>query len=145
MASINRKHYTMNGIREKRVFSMNLPSPKLVQLADYIGTNSGRKVDKSTLFNIFYGETEAPMIKECILNMELEVKEIIELPDHFIVLGDAVTSYIDEENMTNNRPDMKKMNPVIYTGAEKQPTYWTLGEKLGDAFQLGKEFKKVKT
>ncbi len=145
MASINRKHYTMNGIREKRVFSMNLPSVKLVQLADYIGTNSGRKVDKSTLFNIFYGETEAPMIEECILNMELEVKEIIELPDHFIVLGDAVSSYVDEENMTDNRPDMKKMNPAIYTGAEKQPTYWTLGEKLGDAFQLGKDFKKLKT
>jgi flavin reductase (DIM6/NTAB) family NADH-FMN oxidoreductase RutF len=135
----------MNGIREKRVFSMNLPPANLIQLADYIGTNSGREVDKSTLFTIFYGETEAPMIKECILNMELEVKEIIELPDHFIVLGDAVTSYIDEENMSDNKPDMKKMNPVIYTGAEKQPTYWTLGEKLGDAFQLGKEYKKLKT
>ncbi len=135
----------MNGIREKRFFSMNLPSANLIQLADYIGTNSGRKVDKSTLFNIFYGETEAPMIEECILNMELEMKEIIELPDHFIVLGDAVTSYVDEENMTDNRPDMKKMNPVIYTGAQKQPTYWTLGEKLGDAFQLGKEFKKLKS
>ncbi|MHA2209626.1 MAG: flavin reductase family protein, partial [Candidatus Thorarchaeota archaeon] len=143
-ASINRKHYTMNGIREKRVFSMNLPSVDLVQIADYIGTSSGREVDKSTLFTIFYGETEAPMIKECILNIELEVKEIIELPDHFIVLGDAVTSYIDEENMSDNKPDMKKMNPVIYTGAEKQPTYWALGEKLGDAFQIGKDYKKLK-
>ncbi|MHA2221579.1 MAG: flavin reductase family protein, partial [Candidatus Thorarchaeota archaeon] len=87
----------------------------------------------------------APMIEECILNMELEVKEIIELADHFIVLGDAVTSYVDAENMSDNRPDMKKMNPVIYTGAEKQPTYWTLGEKIGDAFKLGKDFKKLKT
>jgi flavin reductase (DIM6/NTAB) family NADH-FMN oxidoreductase RutF len=145
MASINRKHYTMKGIREKRVFSMNLPPANLIQLADYIGTNSGREVDKSTLFTIFYGETEAPMIEECILNMELEVKEIIELPDHFIVLGDAVTSYVDEENLSDEKPDMKKMNPVIYTGAEKQPTYWTLGEKIGDAFQLGKEFRKPKS
>jgi flavin reductase (DIM6/NTAB) family NADH-FMN oxidoreductase RutF len=135
----------MNGIRENRVFSMNFPSANLVQLADYIGTNSGREVDKSTLFTIFYGDTEAPMIQECILNMELEVKEIIELPDHFIVLGDAVTSYVDDENMSDNKPDIKKMNPVIYTGAEKQPTYWTIGEKLGDAFQLGKEFKKLRT
>jgi flavin reductase (DIM6/NTAB) family NADH-FMN oxidoreductase RutF len=81
------------------------------------------------------------MIEECVLNMELQVKERFELPDHFIVLGDGVTSYVNEENMTDNRPDMKRMNPVIYTGAEKQPTYWTLGEKLGDAFQIGKEFK----
>lgn len=123
MASINKKHYTMNGIRENRVFSMNLPPANLIQLADYIGITSGREADKSSLFNIFYGETKAPMIKECILYMELEVKEIIELPDHFIVLGNAVSSYIDEKNMTENRPDMKKMNPVIYTGAEKRPTY----------------------
>ena len=144
MASINRKHYTMDGIREKRVFSMNFPSASMVQVADFIGTNSGRNVDKSSLFNIFYGETEAPMIEECVLNMELEVKEIFELPDHFVVLGDAVNSYVDEENMSDGLPDMKMMNPVIYTGAEKQPTYWTLGEKLGDAFQIGKEFKIVK-
>lgn len=97
------------------------------------------------MFKIFYGETEAPMIEECILNMELEVKEIIEFPDHFMVLGDAVTSYVDEENMTDNKPDMKKMNPVIYTGAEKRPTYWALGEKLGDAFRIAKDFRKLKS
>ncbi|MFW9809716.1 MAG: flavin reductase family protein, partial [Candidatus Thorarchaeota archaeon] len=95
------------------------------------------------LFTIFNGETEAPMIEECVLNMELEVEGIIELPDHFIVLGTAVTSFADEENMTENRLDMKKMNPVIYTGAQKQPTYWTLGDKLGDAFQIGKDLEKL--
>ncbi len=120
---------------------MNFPSANMVQVADFIGTNSGRNVDKSSLFEIFYGETKAPMIEECVLNMELEVKEIFELPDHFIVLGDAMTSYVNEENMSENLPDMKKMNLVIYTGAEKQPTYWTLGEKIGDAFKIGKGFK----
>jgi len=142
MASINRKHYTMRGVRENNVFSMNFPPTELVRVADYIGTNSGRDVDKSTLFSIFYGETKAPMIKECIFNMELTVTEIIELQDHFIVLGEAATSYIDEENMTDNKPDMKLMNPIIYTGAEKRPTYWMLGEKLGDAFQIGKELDR---
>ncbi|MFW9927340.1 MAG: flavin reductase family protein [Candidatus Thorarchaeota archaeon] len=141
MASINRKHYSMEGIRKERVFSMNFPSANMVQVADFIGTNSGRNVDKSSLFEIFYGETRAPMIEECVLNMELEVKKIFELPDHFIVLGDAMTSYVNEENMSENLPDMKKMNLVIYTGAEKQPTYWTLGEKIGDAFKIGKGFK----
>ncbi|MHA2045329.1 MAG: flavin reductase [Candidatus Thorarchaeota archaeon] len=35
MASINRKHHTMNGIRKKRIFSMNLPPANLMQLTDY--------------------------------------------------------------------------------------------------------------
>ncbi len=37
---------------------------------------------------------------------------------------------------------MKKIKPIVYTGVERNPTYWVLGEKLGDAFKLGKEFKE---
>ncbi len=33
------------------------------------------------------------------------------------------------------------MNPIVYTGVERNPTYWAIGEKLGDAFKLGKQYK----
>ncbi|MBY9001601.1 MAG: FAD-binding protein [Candidatus Heimdallarchaeota archaeon] len=44
--------------------------------------------------------------------------------------------FIDKE-----KKDMKKINPLIYTGTEKQPTYWSIGEKIGDAFKIGKDLK----
>ena len=141
MASINKNHYTIDGIKKNRIFSMNFPSADLIMKVDYIGITSGREVDKSSLFNIFYGDIKVPLIKECTLTIELRVKELIELSDHFIVLGTAINTYIGEEYQTNGVPDIRKMKPVIYTGVEKNPTYWLLGEKLGDAFELGKDFK----
>ncbi len=44
------------------------------------GTKSGRDFDKSTLFDTFYGELEtAPMIRQCPINIECEVNEILDL------------------------------------------------------------------
>ena len=134
MASINKKH--------NKIFSMNFPSTNLVKEADYIGTTSGRETDKSSLFKLFYGQTKIPMIEECPLNIEFSVEDIIEYPDHFIVLGTAINTYVSEQYLIDGIPDMKKINPLIYTGAEKQPTYWSIGEKIGDAFKIGKGLKK---
>lgn len=142
MVSINKRHYTVNGIRENKVFSMNFPTVDILKKMDFIGITSGRDVDKSSLFNLFYGVTNAPMVEECALNMELIVKDQIELPDHFIILGNAEKTYISEIYLTKGKPDVKKMNLIIYTGAEKQPIYWALGNKLGDAFKIGQSIKK---
>ena len=141
MASINRKHLTMDGIRDSRIISMNFPSADLVEMADFVGITSGRDEDKSLLFNIFYGETKAPMIEECVLNMELEVEEMIERPDHFIVLAKSINTYASQHILTDNKPDIKKMNQIVYTGAEGQPSYWVVGDKIGAAFSLGKKLK----
>ena len=141
MVSINKKHYTINGIKKNKIFSVNVPSVDLAIKSDYIGITSGREKDKSSLFNIFYGELKVPMIEECVLNIEFKVQDLIELPDHFIVLGTALNSYIDNKYQEDGKLDMKKINPIIYTGVKEQPTYWSLGEKLGDAFKLGKQFK----
>ncbi|MFX1592789.1 MAG: flavin reductase family protein [Promethearchaeota archaeon] len=141
MASINKRHYTINGIKENNIFSMNFPSANLVKKMDYIGIISGREIDKSSLFDIFYGDINVPMIEECPLNIELSVKDLIELSDHYIVLGIAVNSYISENCQSDAKLDIRKLNLIIYTGAENQPTYWSLGKKLGDAFKLGQALK----
>lgn len=142
LASINVKHYTMEGIRKNQIFSINFPSVDIIKETDYIGITSGRKADKSKFFKLFYGDTKAPMIKDCTINIELSVKDIIELPDHFIVIGTAVNTYIDEKYLTDGKPDVKKMNPIIYFGIEGNPSYWSVGEKLANAFKLGREYKK---
>lgn len=141
MVSINKKHYSMNGIKLNSNISINFPSTALIMKIDYIGITSGKDKDKSSLFNMFYGDTKVPMIIECPLTIEVFVKDLIELSDHFIVLGNAINSYFDEKCQTNGVLDIKKMKPVIYTGVEKNQTYWSVGEKLGDAFKLGKEYK----
>jgi flavin reductase (DIM6/NTAB) family NADH-FMN oxidoreductase RutF len=142
MVSINKKHYTMKGVKKENAFSVNFPTEDLLQKADYIGITSGRDKDKSSIFNTFYGETRAPLIEECAINIELMLKDLIELPDHYIILGNAVNTYINEKYLVDGKPNIKKMKPIIYTGIQQQPTYWAIGEKLGVAFKLGKKFKE---
>lgn len=139
MVSINKKHHTLKGIRKNQAFSINFPSVDLLKETDYCGITSGKEIDKSTLFGIFYGETKVPMIKECTLNIELKINNLIEFPDHYIVLGNALNTYTDEQYLTDGKPDIKKMNPILYTGNDFD--YWSVGEKLGDAFKVGKELR----
>ncbi|MHA1977733.1 MAG: flavin reductase family protein [Candidatus Hodarchaeales archaeon] len=141
MVSINKTHYTMEGIKKNKEFSINFPSCDLVKKVDYIGITSGRHADKSKVFKIHYGEIKAPMIEECPLTIELTLNDLIELPDHYMVIGTAVNTYSDEEYLTEGLTDFKKMNLMIYTGIKNKQAYWSIGEKQGKAFKIGKEFK----
>ena len=62
--SIHPTHYTAGGIREHKAFSVNIPHCGMAEVTDYCGIVSGKKHDKSTLFELFYGELGevAPMI-----------------------------------------------------------------------------------
>ena len=68
---IHRPHYTTGGILENKTFSVCFPSSKMAEKTDYCGLVSGKKVDKSELFDVFYGNLNtAPMIAECPLCLE---------------------------------------------------------------------------
>ncbi|WP_269848686.1 flavin reductase family protein [Methanosarcina horonobensis] len=84
---VHKSHYTPEGIMENRSFSVNFPHSEMVKKTDYCGLVSGEKVDKSGLFEVFYGELEtAPMIKECTLNLECRLIETLEFPTNFFFL-----------------------------------------------------------
>jgi flavin reductase (DIM6/NTAB) family NADH-FMN oxidoreductase RutF len=68
--SMGKAHYTNTGIKKNKVFSVNIPSEDLVIATDYVGLVSGKKTDKSGVFEIFYGDLKkAPMITACPINM----------------------------------------------------------------------------
>ena len=64
-------HITNTGIKQNKVFSINIPNTRMLRVTDFVGMNSGDKVDKAALFKVFYGELKnAPMIMETPLNLE---------------------------------------------------------------------------
>jgi flavin reductase (DIM6/NTAB) family NADH-FMN oxidoreductase RutF len=138
MVSSNRAHYTNAGIKENKTFSVNIPQADLVKATDYCGLVSGHKVDKSRVFEVFYGELKtAPLIKECALNIECKLYQIIELPRNDVFLGEIVAGYAEEKYLTEGIPDLKKFKPIIYTRGDH---YWHLGDYLAKAFSIGKDF-----
>ena len=75
-AGMSKSHFTRRGIDENRTFSINIPSSSMTDVVDYCGLHSGSSVDKSNLFEVFYGKLEtAPLVAECPLNMECRLQD----------------------------------------------------------------------
>ena len=139
-------HYTNIGIKENKTFSVNTPSEDLAEKIDYCGIVSGKEEDKSKVFDVFYGDLKtAPMVSLSPLNLEckviksFKVRELVEVEKgHEIFIGEVANAYADEDYLTEGIPDIAKFK--IYTYSLNN--YWKVGEKLGPAFEIGKNYKK---
>ena len=132
------KHYTNEGIRENGTFSVCIPDAGLIEKADYCGIVSGRRADKSRLFEVFYGETgTAPMIGECPLNLECRLVQTVELPTNNLYIGEIVASFADERCLTEGKLDIRKIDPLLLTMPDNR--YWRVGEFAGNAWEAGKK------
>jgi flavin reductase (DIM6/NTAB) family NADH-FMN oxidoreductase RutF len=138
--ALGRNHYTNPGIKKTKTFSVCLPSEDMAEITDYCGIVSGKKTDKSEIFDIFYGELKtAPMISDCPLNIECKVVEIVESSLNEIFIGEIVATYTEERFMTDGKLDFKKMKPFILS--QPDTSYWRLGEPMAKAWNIGKRYK----
>jgi len=138
---MNKTHFTKAGIFENRTFSVNIPSVDLVEKTDYCGLVSGKDVDKSQMFKIFYGQLKtAPMIEECPVNMECRLVKNVDFPAHDIFMGEVVATYADESVLDDQgRLDYALLKPILFTMHDAG--YWRLGERFADAWSIGKSLK----
>lgn len=148
--SSNQQHHNNVGIKENQTFSVNTPSADMVEITDYCGIQSGKKEDKSGIFEVFYGELEtAPMIKEAPLNLECRVIHIVDTSEiakakmgHDIFIGEVVQAYADEKYLTNGIPDMEKIKPLVLSQSRSKSRYYEIGKEIGVAWSIGNNYKK---
>jgi flavin reductase (DIM6/NTAB) family NADH-FMN oxidoreductase RutF len=144
--ALQHHRYTLRGIKENGVFSVNVPSADLVKETDHCGIVSGQQEDKvaACSFKVFYGLLKtAPMIEQCPVILECKVMHTLHLGSHALVVGQIEEVHISEDCLSDGEPDLLKINPLIYcTGAEK--TYHAFGPRLAQAFSVGMEIKKAK-
>lgn len=134
--ALNPNHHTSRGIRQTGNFSVCLPGVDLVAATDYCGLVSGKFKDKSGLFEVFYGDTgTAPMIRECPLCLECKLAQTVALPTNHLFIGEILNSWSEERYLTNGNPDPAKMDPFLLTMLDN--TYWRLGAKVGQAWEIG--------
>ncbi|HEY9159521.1 MAG TPA: methyltransferase domain-containing protein [Desulfomonilia bacterium] len=130
---LGKVHFTNKGIKENRTFSINIPSEDMMRKVDYAGLVSGKKTDKSNLFDITTGELgTAPMINECPVSMECKVVNIIELPTHDVFIGEITSTYSDESVMKGTRIDIGKIRPILFDMASRM--YYSLGRPIGNCW-----------
>ena len=135
---MNKFRYTLRGIRENGTFSMNFVSGDIVQKADYCGIYSGRKRDKSQIFKVFYGILKtAPLIQESHCILECKAIQYVDLGSHILIVGEVFESYLDEDCLTDGKPDLQKMDPLIYSACDMK--YRRLGDIMAPGFAIGRE------
>ncbi|KPJ78848.1 MAG: flavin reductase [Deltaproteobacteria bacterium SG8_13] len=139
--SMGKAHYTNAGIKENKAFSVNIPSENLVAETDYAGLVTGKKVDKSRLFELFYGELEnAPMISSCPVNMACRLHDIYDTQTHDLFIGEIVETYADESVLARTVVDISRVKPLLFDMSSKK--YWSLGPALADCWRVGMTIKK---
>jgi flavin reductase (DIM6/NTAB) family NADH-FMN oxidoreductase RutF len=137
---MGRTHLTNEGIRANRAFSVSIPSADLVEVTDHIGMASGKTVDKSGVFQVFYGELPgAPLVDDCPVTMACRLIEHVELPTHDLFIGEVVETYADRDVLTNGVIDIAKVRPLLFDMMSKK--YWSLGEPVAKCWSVGKRYR----
>ena len=134
-------HRSNEAIRKAKAFSLNLPSTAMMQVTDFCGLSSSATSDKAKLFKVFYGVLEnVPMIEECPLNLECKLVAVLDFGGtNEIFVGEVIETYAEEKYLTQGLPDMQKIDPLVFSMHDNH--YWSIGKKLGDAWNVGKTLK----
>jgi flavin reductase (DIM6/NTAB) family NADH-FMN oxidoreductase RutF len=130
--SVRPKRHTNTLIKETMEFVLNIPSKNQLKETDYCGSVSGRDVDKfsGTGFTAEKSEmVDAPFIKECPINLECQVRQIINLGSHDLFIAEVVSAHVDEEILEGDRIGMDKLSPISYCPVVHE--YRAMGEMIG--------------
>lgn len=138
LVSMSKQHYTNQGIKKLKKFSINLVSREMLPKADYVGSVSGASVDKSDVFAYHIGEDGTPVIDASPLTMECNVVDTYKTDgfDNFICA--VVNTYAAPDVLdSNGKLDYTRLKPVLF----EFPTYSYLatGEVIGKCLNLDKQ------
>ena len=129
--SIRKARYSHALIKEMGEFVINLPTTNLTFATDYCGVKSGRDINKFETMSLTPEKASivnVPLIKECPVNLECIVKQVIELGSHDMFLAEVVATNVDEALLDENgKLDLHKANLICYSHGE----YYPLGKSLG--------------
>ena len=138
LVSMNKNHYTNQGIRKSGKLSINLVSRDMLPKADYVGSVSGASVDKSGVFDFHWGENGTPVIDASPLTMECDVVDIYETEGFDNFICSIANTYAAPEVLDDNgKLDYTRLKPVLF----EFPTYSYIatGEIIGKCLNLDKE------
>lgn len=138
MVSLAKVHYTNKGIKETKTLSINIVDESMLKKADYVGSVSGAKVDKSNVFEYHIGDDGAPIINNAPVVMECKVEENYETEtfDNFILT--ISNTYVQEENLDEKgKIDYTKFSPVLFEFPNY--TYLRTGDTIGNCLRLDKK------
>lgn len=138
MVSLAKAHYINAGVKATKALSINLVDESWLDVADYCGSVSGAKEDKSEVFAYTIGESGAPLIEEAKLTLECMVEDTYETAAFENFICSIKHTFADESilNDEGTKPDFSKFKPVLFEFPGY--TYLRTGETLGKCLTFHK-------
>jgi flavin reductase (DIM6/NTAB) family NADH-FMN oxidoreductase RutF len=139
---IRTSRLTYEGIMANQAFTVNYPTAKLAKIVDYIGLVSGRDHDKfaeTGLTPAAGTAVKAPYVDQCPVIAQCRVIKSLELGTHTLFVGEIVDILADE-GLKNSQGglDFVKLDALAFISGQ----YHQVGNKIGQAFSIGLDFKK---
>jgi len=128
--SIRPSRYSHKLIKRCGDFVVNIPSEKILNSVDFCGMASGKDEDKFTACSLTAVKSSkiiSPLIKECPVNIECKLKDVIRFGSHDLFVGEVLLVHADADLASGGRIDYQKAKPLVYNQGE----YWNLGKKIG--------------
>ena len=139
---LDSSHKTTKNILENKAFTVSMADKNNVIEADYVGIVSANKVPnklENTKWTPVKSEIiNAPIFEELPLTLECTLERFEEETE--FVIGKIVNVSCDENILSEDgKIDLSKFKPICYDSSGHG--YYTLGEKVGNAFSDGNKIK----
>lgn len=132
VAGIRPERHSYDLVKEAGEFVLNIPSTEQIEGTKFAGSRSGREYDKFVEAG-FTPEpatmVDAPMIKECPINIECRTTQIISLGAHDLFIAEVVAVHIDDSTL-DEKGDFDASKITLFTYLPLNGEYWTLGMKI---------------
>ena len=129
--SIRPKRHSYGIIDSAGEFVVNLTPASLVEVVDYCGTVTGKKVDKAAKTGLTLSPSEkvsAPTIENCPMALECRVFDKVKSGSHDVFMADIVSVSLDEDLLDNTgKLHLERAGLLVYSHGE----YFNIGKKLG--------------
>jgi flavin reductase (DIM6/NTAB) family NADH-FMN oxidoreductase RutF len=143
--SLREATLSYHNIQQTGAFTVNIPSEKHLKEADFVGIVSGRECNKFKETGLTAEKSKlvnAPIVTEFPYTLECNLIRQVDLGSHTMFIGEIVGMIAESEILNQNQlPDIEKVRPILW-GSFGSMAYYRIGDRLGNAFSIGKEIKR---
>jgi len=128
---ISGEKYSAKLIKDSKEFVLNIPGAEHLKEVDICGQTHGDSADKFKLADFTKEDAvlvKPKLIKECPINMECRVKDVIMIENSYLFIGEVLKVHMDENLFDDNgKINYLKLNPILYG----DKSYWSIRNKIG--------------
>lgn len=140
LVSLAAPHFINGCIKDTGKLSINLVDEAMLPAADYTGSVSAAKTDKSAVFEYVKGSFGTPLITAAPLSMECTLADIYNTPNFESFICTVDGTYVEEEHLNGDgKINYASLKPVLF----EFPTYQYLktGEVIGKCLSFKDKFE----